>query len=65
MMKKPDTMQVDNKSWKFKIDPKIFGFAESKMGVATLVTEIRNSVSQGVINGINSFFCMQIQIQES
>ena len=37
---KPDFLNVDTDSWKLKVDQKILGWAWSKMGVATLDSEI-------------------------
>ena len=39
-MKQPDFLHVDTNSYKLKIDWKIFGWAWSEMGVASLVTVV-------------------------
>ena len=40
-MKKPDFLHIVTDSWKLKIDQKILGWAWPKMGVATLVSELK------------------------
>ena len=42
LMKYPDCLHFDTSSLKLKVDQKLFGGAWSEMGVASLVTGLRN-----------------------
>ena len=59
-------MHVDANSWKSKVDRKLFGKAWSKNGCGESGQETLDlTVSQEWIDGINWFFCMLVQVQES